>query len=564
MFLFTSKDSTSPILKSLSTEFKGRLIVAEVRQSEKELCAKFDVTSFPSIVVQKHKDGEIHRYSGDISFIAISQWLSQFVSEKKTTKAAETQEAGLRDVIHLAESDVESTLKADKDAWVIVFRASDDSTVPGLGKAALSLQGQANVAVVQCEEDCSSLGVSKLPSLRVYEYGRSDKANPRTLAADENGFKDAKKIVGDSLPTNNIVQLNEESAEAVLSSSLRLKGKAAVLLFSDKPEPNGLFRALSLKYRGVLLFAFSSNPSDALKKRFNVQSLPFILSLFPDPNAKPKVTEDGRDAVEFKGASVDPRKMKGLSFPTLDNFLAQIASLNSKAEDVQGDDGNNEEADSPQTDQQQKFRPAEQPTGPIPELTAESYASLCGDAGGLCAIAVLDGSPKALDDRQKQLDVLKEVRKRKSPSPFHFLWLDGGCQIDFLMGLDIPATDMPTLVILSPKKLRLAKLVGKYDVAGLSTFAGGVLSNRVPTAAITVVPKLESDCSQVYNVQDSEADQALEDDILAEILAEEKARKQALEEELKKEAEAKRKAEEEDGKKKNKKNKKKKGKKQDL
>jgi hypothetical protein len=39
--LFTNKEETSPMLKAISTEFKQRLVVGEVKESDKKLCEKY-------------------------------------------------------------------------------------------------------------------------------------------------------------------------------------------------------------------------------------------------------------------------------------------------------------------------------------------------------------------------------------------------------------------------------------------------------------------------------------------------------------------------------------------
>eukprot|EP00331_Platyophrya_macrostoma_P014985 CAMPEP_0176473180 /NCGR_PEP_ID=MMETSP0127-20121128/42156_1 /TAXON_ID=938130 /ORGANISM="Platyophrya macrostoma, Strain WH" /LENGTH=298 /DNA_ID=CAMNT_0017868133 /DNA_START=9 /DNA_END=901 /DNA_ORIENTATION=- len=48
VLLFTSRKSTPPVLKALSKEFKGRLIIGEVRQASKGLVDKFQITKFPT------------------------------------------------------------------------------------------------------------------------------------------------------------------------------------------------------------------------------------------------------------------------------------------------------------------------------------------------------------------------------------------------------------------------------------------------------------------------------------------------------------------------------------
>lgn len=75
VFLFTAKPNTSPLTKYLSTEFRRRLLIAEIKTTKpnKDIIDKFGIMDFPAIVVilpSKIDDGEysaedIIRYDGD-------------------------------------------------------------------------------------------------------------------------------------------------------------------------------------------------------------------------------------------------------------------------------------------------------------------------------------------------------------------------------------------------------------------------------------------------------------------------------------------------------------------
>jgi hypothetical protein len=51
VLLFTEKKVTPPLFKSLSKQYKGRLLFGEVRKSDTELVKAFKITKFPSILV---------------------------------------------------------------------------------------------------------------------------------------------------------------------------------------------------------------------------------------------------------------------------------------------------------------------------------------------------------------------------------------------------------------------------------------------------------------------------------------------------------------------------------
>ncbi|KAJ1489587.1 hypothetical protein T484DRAFT_1779562 [Baffinella frigidus] len=76
------------------------------------------------------------------------------------------------------------------------------------------------------------------------------------------------------------------------------------------------------------------------------------------------------------------------------------------------------------------------PTGPVPQVSraeGAGFDDLCGNKGGLCAIAFLDGSNKEkLEEQLKEkleehLKVLEGTRAKKHPSPYSFAWVDAAC-----------------------------------------------------------------------------------------------------------------------------------------
>merc|ERR1712216_845502 len=161
------------------------------------------------------------------------------------------------------------------------------------------------------------------------------------------------------------------------------------------------------------------------------------------------------------------------------------------------------------------------------------FDELCGKRGGLCAIALLDGEPT--EEKQARLEEHKEtlaaLRKRKAGGPFFFSWLDLGCHPEWASAFEIPVEHTPTLLVLSPSKLKYAQLVGQYDVSTMATFVEGVKSNRIGTRDISAVPSFASEeCKTVQRGEVFEEETSLDDDFMAEILAEEKAKQQAMEE----------------------------------
>jgi protein disulfide-isomerase A6 len=62
--LFTTKSTTTPLFKALSVDFNNRLVLGEVRDTEKDIVAKFAVTKFPTLVIVPKDSTEHVVYDG--------------------------------------------------------------------------------------------------------------------------------------------------------------------------------------------------------------------------------------------------------------------------------------------------------------------------------------------------------------------------------------------------------------------------------------------------------------------------------------------------------------------
>jgi len=154
---------------------------------------------------------------------------------------------------------------------------------------------------------------------------------------------------------------------------------------------------------------------------------------------------------------------------------------------------------------------------------AETLEPLCVAKGGLCAIAMLDGAPENADAKAKHLEMLSKLKKRKAGSPLAFSWVDATCQPTFAAAFGLSEVDLPTMVFVSPTKLKWARSVGAFDVETLGAYGSSVAAGRKSTEQLDAMPTLdEVDCATVkrgaaaYAEEDEGAD-----DIMAEILAEE-------------------------------------------
>ena len=110
-------------------------------------------------------------------------------------------------------------------------------------------------------------------------------------------------------------------------------------------------------------------------------------------------------------------------------------------------------------------------------------------------------------------------------------WVDATCHVDFAAGFGLSEVDLPTMIVLSPSKLKWARSIGAFDAETLGAFGGGVATGRQRTELIDALPPLSDvDCASIKRgaeLYEEEEDGG--DDILAEILEEERKEREARE-----------------------------------
>jgi len=123
------------------------------------------------------------------------------------------------------------------------------------------------------------------------------------------------------------------------------------------------------------------------------------------------------------------------------------------------------------------------------------------------------------------------VRRRRKGGPLSFAWIDATCHVDLAANLGVYDHDLPSMVIISASKGRVANLMGAYSEDGLNSFAIGVIKGRIQTHEVAqLIEPTDVDCSTVTRPGDYVAEEEdYGDDIVAEILEEERKKQEALE-----------------------------------
>merc|ERR1712054_599377 len=105
VLVFSNKKNPPTILKALSSDtvFKRTAKFGFVTEDEADVCAKFKVKKFPSVVMQRKVGTELKKetYSGEMNFGKLHEWVNPYVEsgvgDKVGAGAAQEAESNLED-----------------------------------------------------------------------------------------------------------------------------------------------------------------------------------------------------------------------------------------------------------------------------------------------------------------------------------------------------------------------------------------------------------------------------------------------------------------------------------
>lgn len=111
VLLFTEKMETSALYKSLALRYAGKLVLGEVRGRNKELAARFNVTSLPTVLAICGGDESLTVvYDGSFRNTQLTKWLNGFYGRKRCTEAIKLD--GSADLSKLKVSQLKQILQA--------------------------------------------------------------------------------------------------------------------------------------------------------------------------------------------------------------------------------------------------------------------------------------------------------------------------------------------------------------------------------------------------------------------------------------------------------------------
>lgn len=188
------------------------------------------------------------------------------------------------------------------------------------------------------------------------------------------------------------------------------------VLFSDKPSPNYMYKALSTVMDKKLLLGFvnvDDNPD--LKTQYKVKKVPHLLVIKPDSKVE-----------HFEGHFNYPTMFEWM------NVYSETFLLGSGYESANAKSGKSKAW---------KF-------DALPQLTLESHMDICfNKAHGFCVIYMAKGE---IDAQEKQM-LVDLSAKYKGQFSGKWMWIDMSTEKGFADVVKVPGK-LPSLVIFNPKK----------------------------------------------------------------------------------------------------------------
>ncbi|KAK8857325.1 thioredoxin-domain-containing protein [Apiospora arundinis] len=290
---------------------------------------------------------------------------------------------------------------------------------PAYEKAAKNLDGLAQVAAINCDEDenksfCGQFGVQGFPTLKI---ARPGKKSGKPVVEDYNGPRSAKGIVDAVVDkiNNHVKKVTDKDLDSFLSTK---NDTAKAILFTEKGTTSALLKSLAIDFLDVIQVAQVRNKEAKANELFGVTSYPALV-LLPGGD-KPGLLYDGemkKDAmVKFLSQAGAPNPVSGPAKSKAKKEKKEKASPKSSDAKSKSKEAAEEEtttAETPKATKAAEVAPA------IPAITEPSklIKECLNPKSGTCILAVVPSAHGAT--AEKALGSLSELAHKHAEAKRH-------------------------------------------------------------------------------------------------------------------------------------------------
>eukprot|EP00898_Chlorokybus_atmophyticus_P004427 jgi/Chlat1/4986/Chrsp32S04962 len=454
VLLISSKDDVSPMYKAMSLQYRARLKLAQGSAADKTLTARYQADAFPFVILIK-PDGEQVVYNGPVKAQALAEFLDSYAPPVLTDGSQQQEAAAMpekpKPALRLSTvEEFEDHVIKSEDVWLVAFINSsgeDDACndrVADWEAAADALLGMVRLGeVVSAEASWKSLseqfGVpqDQCVALLLFPYGsEKEHADPEGFSGELTG-KALSKFALEALPSF-VTIINAEAFEPYFASGPLLP---RVFLFTEKEETPGIYKALAVNLRDKFGFAQVHKDEENIITSLSITKFPSVVIIAPMPSSDGKTMQLG--VQPYTGP---------IKYMNLYAWLSQMAASFAPKEAAESRAGVAVEID-----------------------TQAQFTQACHNKGGLCIVGFLDAQH---EDYKRQIEELQRFAQKRATGPVNMLWVDASRQATFASGFGIQPTELPTVVVLSPRKQVYAKLRGQFSAASMEALLDSALSPK--------------------------------------------------------------------------------------
>ena len=108
----------------------------------------------------------------------------------------------------------------------------------------------------------------------------------------------------------------------------------------------------------------------------------------------------------------------------------------------------------------------------------------------------LDSTP---EERERYLEIIKEVATGFRGKPFKFMWTQGGDHFDVEEKLGISGVGYPSVVTIFQSKGLFGKLKRSFSIDNLQQFVNEILSNKAKFSKLVGLPEFKTVKEEVHS-----------------------------------------------------------------
>lgn len=487
VLLFTNKEDSTTLYKSLSMQLRGGLSFAEIHESVQDVVKQYDITHFPTLVVLK-QDGVKEVYEGELKAAQLLTYLKSHLAKVgggPSSEATGFEQNGNTIPGEELSIDKLDALNEKEDMALLVFYAEGDegcdAQLKQLGTALSDVS--AMLRVVRCPLKLT--GIDEVAtSLQMYGVKldglRAEKCTPQLVLlpfGEDKVELDDYMLYEGALEAKSLQKWTYDAMPAIAMEVLdhnlqsfiayRPNGEATsvmapkVLLFTNKDDIPGLYKALAINFRSAgLSFGWvptNSHHSKRVQKEIKPPKVPFLAVLLAVPQ---KADEQG-------GVPLSIQPYQGqYTYKAMAAWLEQLLKL-VKAMSGEKDEGSDA-------------------TVEVAEVADDkSFEETCKVESGICIISLVEPT-----QQESHVSTLSKVAGGRVGQPLAFMFVVATAQPQLLSAYNVLRSDLPTVVALSRRKMRYATMTASYTAEDINNFIDSVLSGRTKTLPLHSLPPI--------------------------------------------------------------------------